>query len=267
MLIPTAIAMSMPALAADDAPQRVVSMNLCTDQLAMLVAGPDQLVSVLALAQDPANSAMADEAQRYPANHGRAEEIHLLQPDQVIAGRFSAGATVAMLRRLEIPVAVFEPATSLDDVRDNLRRMGEVLGRPDRADALIRAFDQRLTALRAAGRERPATDVALYFPNGYTRGDGTLIGAIVEAAGFDNIASDLGVERGGHLPLEQLVLASPERIITGSRGPGYSRAEAVMRHPVLDEIAPAGVQRGLGNADWVCGIPQVLDAIERMAEL
>ena len=242
-------------------------MNLCTDQLAMLVAGPDQLISVSALAQDPANSAMADEAQQYPANHGRAEEIHLLQPDQVIAGRFGAGSTVAMLRRLGIPVAVFEPATSLDDIRDNLRRMGEVLGRPDRADTLVRAFDRRLAALRATRRDAPRTDVALYFPNGYTRGDGTLIGAIVEAVGFDNIAGDLGIERGGHLPLEQLILASPERVITGARGPGHSRAEAVMRHPVLDKIAPAGVHRGLGNADWVCGIPQVLNAVERMAAL
>jgi iron complex transport system substrate-binding protein len=31
----------MPVLAAADTPQRVVSMNLCTDQLAMLVAGPE----------------------------------------------------------------------------------------------------------------------------------------------------------------------------------------------------------------------------------
>jgi len=267
LVIPAALVLAAPVTAAEDPPQRVVSMNLCTDQLAMLVAGSDQLISVSALAQDPANSAMADQAQEYPANHGRAEEIHLLAPDQVIAGRFSAGATVSMLRRLDIPVAVFEPATSLDDVRGNLRRMGEVLGRPQRADALIEAFDRRLASLRAAGREGRSADTALYFPNGYTRGDGTLIGAIVQAAGLDNIAGELGVERGGHLPLEQLTLAQPERVITGSRGPGHSRAESVMRHPVLDAIAPAGVHRGLGNADWVCGIPQVLDAVERLASL
>ncbi|MEX0373018.1 ABC transporter substrate-binding protein [Spiribacter roseus] len=267
LLLPAALSLAMPVLAAEDTPQRVVSMNLCTDQLAMLVAGPEQLISVSSLSQDPANSAMADRARQYPVNHGRAEEIHVLEPDQVIAGRFSATTTVAMLRRLDIPVAVFEPAISLDDVRDNLRRMGEVLGRSQRAEALVRQFDRRLDAIRAARTPVQGADAALFFPNGYTRGEETLIGDIVETAGFDNVASDLGVARGAMLPLERLVMAGPNRVITASRGPGYSRSEAIMQHPVLEDIAPFGVHRGLGNADWVCGTPHVLDAVERMASL
>lgn len=257
----------VPAATAAEPPQRVVSMNLCTDQLAMLVAGPDQLISVSALAQDPANSAMADAAGQYPVNHGRAEEIHLLEPDLVIAGRFSAGTTVSMLRRLDIPVVVFDPATSLADVRRNLRRMGEVLGRPERADQHIEAFDRRLAAIRALERDETDTDTALYFPNGYTRGDDTLIGDIVEAAGLRNMAAEMGIENGAYLPLERLVLATPDRVITASRGPGYSRSQAVMQHPVLDEIARLGVHRGLGNAEWVCGTPHVLDAVARIAAL
>ncbi|MEL6267927.1 MAG: ABC transporter substrate-binding protein, partial [Pseudomonadota bacterium] len=51
--------------AAAQPPARVVSMNLCTDQLAMLIASPGQLVSVSYLARDPASSAMAAEAQGY----------------------------------------------------------------------------------------------------------------------------------------------------------------------------------------------------------
>ena len=267
VMIPAALVLAAPVPAAEDPPQRVVSMNLCTDQLAMLVAGPDQLISVSALSQDPANSAMADRARQYPVNHGRAEEIHVLNPDQVIAGRFSATTTVSMLRRLDIPVAVFEPATSLDDVRDNLRRMGEVLGRSEQAEALVRRFDRRLEAIHAARPSADGADVALFFPNGYTRGEETLIGDIVETAGFDNVAGDLGVARGAVLPLERLVMAGPDRVITASRGPGYSRSEAIMRHPILDDIAPFGVHCELGNADWVCGTPHVLDAVERMASL
>ena len=45
--------------AAQEAPARVVSMNLCTDQLAMLLAAPGQLLSVSKLARDPMSSAMA----------------------------------------------------------------------------------------------------------------------------------------------------------------------------------------------------------------
>ena len=42
---------AMPGLHAEQ-PQRVVSMNLCTDQLAMLIARPGQLHSVSHLASD-----------------------------------------------------------------------------------------------------------------------------------------------------------------------------------------------------------------------
>ena len=48
-----------PAAPAGAAPLRVVSINLCTDQLAMLLAAPGQLVSVTHLARDPEASVMA----------------------------------------------------------------------------------------------------------------------------------------------------------------------------------------------------------------
>ena len=44
------LASAVPAFA--DAPARVVSMNLCTDQLAMMLAAPGQLVSVSHLATE-----------------------------------------------------------------------------------------------------------------------------------------------------------------------------------------------------------------------
>ena len=63
--------LALPAFA--EAPGRVVSINLCTDQLAMMLAAPGQLVSVTYLAQDPRASVMTAEARAYPVNQiGRA---------------------------------------------------------------------------------------------------------------------------------------------------------------------------------------------------
>ncbi|PKP83954.1 MAG: ABC transporter substrate-binding protein, partial [Alphaproteobacteria bacterium HGW-Alphaproteobacteria-2] len=62
---------SAPGAAADTPPPaRVVSINVCTDQLAMLLAAPGQLLSVSHLARDPYSSAMAAEARAWPANRG-----------------------------------------------------------------------------------------------------------------------------------------------------------------------------------------------------
>ena len=79
----------MASGAAAERPQRVVSMNLCTDQLAMLLAAPGQLISVSYLAQDARSSAMAEAAQGFEMNHGLAEEIAFLRPDLVLAGRYT----------------------------------------------------------------------------------------------------------------------------------------------------------------------------------
>ncbi len=253
------------SVVATAAPQRVVSMNLCTDQLAMLIADEEQLISVSALAADPLNSAMAEQAQGYPLNHGRAEEIHLLEPDLVIAGRFNAGPTVDMLKRLGIPVVIFDPANSLTDIRSNLLRMGEVLGQPDRAAQVVADFDQRLAMLAEPAVNPPRA--ALYFPNGYTRGEQTLLGDIVRQAGFANIAMEAGVQTGAHMPLERLVMATPDVIITGSRHDGKSRSENILQHPVLTEAAQWQSSHELNTSDWVCGTPQALAAVERIGAL
>nr|WP_272213278.1 ABC transporter substrate-binding protein [Marinicella sp. W31]MDC2879225.1 ABC transporter substrate-binding protein [Marinicella sp. W31] len=197
-------------------PNRVVSINLCTDQMAMLLAGDDQLISVSALAADPAISAMAEDAIAYPLNHGLAEEVFLMKPDLVLAGSYTTRETVDLLKRLGIPVAEFAPEASLEDVRDNLLRMGHLLGRDDAARQLVDDMDAR----RAALLEAPASGktAALYYANGYTSGDGTLAGDIVADAGLDNIGVSAGVDGLGRLPLERLIMAAPEVIVGGDSG-------------------------------------------------
>ena len=258
-----ALGLGLPALAAP--PQRVVSMNLCTDQLAMLLAGPGQLISVSHLARDPLSSSMTEEAARYRVNHGLAEEIHRLRPDLVLVGSHSAPATVAMLKRLGVPVAVFPPESDFNGIRANLGKMGEVLGREAEAQAQILAFDQGLAALMDEVAVRPRA--ALYEANGYSTGDNSLAGQIMLAAGLDNIAAEAGLTSGGVLALEQLVLANPDILIRGRRYAGASRSEEILGHPALAALAEGAGQGGIADHDWVCGTPHVLAAIATLREI
>lgn len=56
--------------------------------------------------------------------------------------------------------------------------------------------------------------------NGYTNGGGSLSGEIVKAAGFRNLGESLGMQGGGVLPLELLLLADPALVISGNTYPG-----------------------------------------------
>lgn len=230
----------------------------------MMLAGPEQLHSVSYIALDPRASAMVEEARAYEINHGLAEEIYLMQPDLVIAGAFSTRATVAMLRRLDIPVVVFDPAYSLSDVRDRIMQMGGILSRRDAAQAMVAEFDERLASLKAEVKERPRA--VLYYANGYTSGDQSLAGQILSTAGYDNAADEAGYSAGMKIPLEVLAVTNPDIVITSQPYPGASRSEDILAHPVVQNLRRTQGGTTITDHDWICGTPHVLRAIDNLSK-
>jgi iron complex transport system substrate-binding protein len=223
-------------------------MNVCTDQLAMLIAGEGQLHSVSALASDPRTSAMAGEARAFPANHALAEEIFLMQPDLVLAGTFSARATVGLLRRLGFRVEEFAPAASFTDIRDHIARIGQLLHRQERAAELVAQLDEGLARLKAGPHS--GRTIALYEPNSYTAGGGTLANEIFR----------LGITGSTRLPLEQLVMAKPDLIGRSSSDYGApALAQENLVHPAFRALSGQEVI-DLPVAKMICGAPFTLDA-------
>ena len=250
-------------LGAQDPPHRVVSMNLCTDQFALMLAAPGQLVSVSYISADPVTSPLADLAAAYPLNHGSAEEIYLLAPDLVLADPWTDPAALAMLRRLGIRVEQVEGVRALSDIPDRLRRFGDLLGRQDAAKALIDQFESDLATLTAP---QDGPRAVIYFPNGYSLGEGSLSHEILTRAGFRNIATELTPSATGQIALELLVLAAPDLIIRDRPYPGASRAEELMHHPALAALIAAGAGHESGP-DWACGTPRVIAALRALVEM
>ncbi len=251
------LALAAPALAA---PERVVSMNLCTDQLALLLAAPGQLVSISWLARDPRSSPLAAEAAKVPVNSGLAEEIYLLNPDLVLAGSFTARETVEMLRRLGVPVLVVEPAYSIAEAREGITTMGAALGREAAAADLLARLDAGLAAV--APPEEPRPTAAAVGANGYVAGPASLTGDVIAKAGFASILTRPELATGGRLSLEELLMAAPDLLVLPEAYPGWSQAEEVLHHPALRD----GWARTLTLPDrnWVCGTPALLDNLDAL---
>jgi len=259
MLAVVAAALVPAPAPADAPPARIVSINLCTDQLALLIADPAQIVSLSHVATDPVSSAMAAAAAAYPANRGSAEQVHLLAPDLVLAGAFDPPATIAMLRRLGHRVETFPLETSFADIRAHVTRMGALLGHPDRAARLLAGMDAVLDAPPPAG---PRPRAALFYANAYSSGTGTLAHAILEAAGFANIAAERGIEGLARLSLEELVMAAPDLVVTGQDYATPARAQEVLRHPAARAVG--GSRAIVADNLWVCGTPLAARAVERL---
>lgn len=258
---------SLP-LRAETPPRRVVSMNLCTDQLAMLMAAPGQLHSVSYLARDSQSSVMPDEAQRFAVNNGLAEEIFMMHPDLVLAGTFTSRASVAMLKRLGFRVEQFPPTYSFDEIREQIRRMGNLLGRTERAEELVADLDRRLSAASQSGEPAWRPLAALHLANSYTVGSGTLSSDAVTRAGLENLGSRLGLSGTIRLPLETLVVSAPDLIVGGTRyeSPAPALAYETFEHPVLRAVLQGRPMTAVPDKYWVCGAPFTAEAVRILAD-
>jgi iron complex transport system substrate-binding protein len=240
------------------APQKIVSLNLCTDQLLMLLADPNQIASLSKIVDDPNVSFLAKKAAEFRKNRGDAEEIFMNSPDLVVAGVYTEKATVQILQSLGVRVEIFPIEQNFDDIVENIRKMGLLVGHSDRAKRMINDFNIRLEELRSGITERPRA--AIYSANGYTTGTDTMSGQILKTAGFQNITEEVGMSFGGTLPLETLVMLQPDFVITGKAYPGHSRSEEILKHPALRPF------KGISQTDakWICGTPAVLDAVAEL---
>ncbi|MEO1720210.1 MAG: ABC transporter substrate-binding protein, partial [Pseudomonadota bacterium] len=248
---------------ATSVPQRVVSLNLCTDQLAMLLAAPGQLHSVSYVAAQPNTSVLADKADAYVINHGLAEEVFLMRPDLILAGTFTTRATITLLKRLKFRVVEFPPANSFADIETNVRRMGDLLDRRGAARKMIAAMRHELGALSKSEKRQALT--ALYYANSYTSGGNTLASEIVRRAGLVNLGDRLGLSGTTRLPLELLVLGKPELVVKGRRfGDGKSRATEVLEHPALTAATTTSTHALLSDRYWICGAPFTLQAVRNL---
>lgn len=257
--------LALPAPASAAGPERVVSMNLCADQLALMLGAPGQVVSVSRWAQRPEASNLADAAAALPANDGLAEQIFAMAPDLVLTGPFSNAVTRRMLERLGVPVAVVPSANSLAEVSEAIRVAGRAMGREAAAEALAADYEAELAAARARAADLPRAPAATHYPNNYTSGAGTLAAEAMDAARLDNAAASLGLTGPSPLALERLVMLEPflirSRHISGERdGRAYESAS----HPALAALVARG---GAVVAErWqVCGTPFVTLAIDALA--
>ena len=91
------------APAAHASAARVVSLNLCTDQMLVLLA-PEKIAALSPLARDLALSFVAPQAAHLPVVRASAEAVLELRPDLVLAAPYGAQTTLALLQQERVPV-------------------------------------------------------------------------------------------------------------------------------------------------------------------
>ena len=255
------VAACLPA-SAQERPQRIVSLNLCTDQLVLALADPDQIVGLSRFAGDERLSYAAGDASIYPHLPAAAEAVIALEPDLVLTGRFTDRAAKDMLRRFGYQVEEVPFVRSLDDARETITLVGDLVGQPQKARDLIAAIDNALESERA----QPALSALLVQRRGYATGTASLTGDLLARLGIRLASEDLVGARGGFADLETIIRARPDVLITASlEQEAQDQGTALLNHPALQARYPAERRIILPERLTLCAGPSLIEAVEHLA--
>jgi iron complex transport system substrate-binding protein len=246
-------------------PRRVVSANLCADQLLLALAEPERIVALSALASDPTLSQAAAQARRFPSTSGSGEELARLSADLVLIGAYDKPFARALLAERDMPVYALSPWSSLEEGRAQIRALAARLGEPERGESIVADIDAALQ--RAAGAARRSATFVILHRRGYSPGSRTVTSEIARAAGLIDVSAEIGAETGGFVPLEAVAARRPDYLIVSDLDPDApDQGKALLLHPALAALYPP--ERRLVSPDplTLCAGPATPAAIDGLAD-
>lgn len=241
-------------------PQRIVSLNLCADQLVLALADRGQIAGLTRNATDVAMSAEAARARGLRLLSKSAEEIVALDPDLVIGMPARRSAAIAVLEDQNYRMVDLKSAERYDQIQASIRKTAEAVGHPDRGAAMVARMDRELAGIPRLGRGRVA---AYYQRRGFLTGTGTLIDEVMNRAGLVNLATKLGKPALSQVSLEEMVAAKPDFLIVESATDTVrDQGTEMLHHPALARIPRISIPQA-----WtVCGSPAYVRAVRGIAE-
>jgi iron complex transport system substrate-binding protein len=240
---------------------RIASLNVCTDQLLLTLADPEQIVGLSPYSRDPVRSWAAAGAAHYPSLSGEAEDVLVLKPDLVVAGRFTKRATRELLKAEGFRVEEFDAARSLDDTKRQIVRMGEITGHPDRAAAAVARIDAAVAQAREAVARKPMRVLSVER-RGWVSGGDSLTSSLLATVGLSNAASQLGYKSGGFASLEAIIDLKPDLLLLSDKGDfAEDQGTALLLHPALEQLYPPDKRIVIPEQLTVCGGPMLADAL------
>jgi iron complex transport system substrate-binding protein len=227
---------------------RVVSLNLCTDQILVLLS-PEQITGLTTLSRDPALSFVARQAAYLPVVRATAEAVMAVHPDLILGARFGARTTLDLLERAGERVVRVDLPTDFPGIREMIREVAALLEVPDRAAPLIAHMD---ATLPPPGRPVRAL---VWEPRGWTAGPGGLMDAVLRSAGMVNTGL------GGRVSLEALLRDPPDLLVVSGSTSGVSLATEMVRNEALRDIPVRTIPTPL----TICAGPFTVEAVALLA--
>jgi len=256
---------------AEGPPRRIVSFNLCADQLLLALADPGQIAGLSPYAVNPLLSVMTDKAASFPRLDWDAESVVNLAPDLVLGGP-SHRPIHAMLSAMGIRVVDVALIRNLSDARRQAIEVGTLIGHPERGQALARELERAEARLSGVALKPPRTAMVIQR-EGYREGPASLVSGMLSIAGLRppaNTSSGSGgfmsAEQGGFVSLEHLLTDGPDvLVLQDPPREAQDQGALFITHPALLARYGANKRIDLPERYTLCGGPPLLQGLDYLA--
>ena len=157
-----AVLLCLPEQAAA-APQRIMSLKVCTDELLLDLAPVSRIASITFLSREKASLRRWPQAAHIPVNHNTAEEILTTHPDLILADPFIAPSLRPLLAKTGAKVVEVPPAENFEQIRASVRLVAKAVGEEARGEALIAHMDAELRDLAEKTIDQAEQAFSLFF--------------------------------------------------------------------------------------------------------
>ena len=244
---------------AAEPPKRVVSFNLCADQLLLTLADPAQIAALSPYATDATLSVTAKQAEAFPKIDWNSESVVNLAPDLVLSG-FSDRPTQAILAATGLRVVQVALVRNLAEARAQVREIAALLGHPERGEILAEKLRRAESDLKAVALKPPRTAIVLQR-EGYTEGTESLVASMLAAAGLMPPPNARG-GIGGFMDMETLLTAGPDILVLQETASHASDQGALfLTHPALRARYDETKRINLPSRYTLCVGPALLEGL------
>ena len=245
----------------EESPEDVVVLGASSAQTVWELGEEDR---VIGMPVGPSTSYLNGSQDRTHVLDGirvQIETVVDLDPDLVIAPAIIAQEDVQALRDSGLTVYRENAATSIQDVKNRTTTTGQLLGACDAADETVAWMDERLSVIEDSTEGEETPSVFYWLGGGYTAGSGTFQGDLLQLAGADNAAANMGISGWAAAEPEAIVAEDPDYILVSE---GSSLPED---HPIQETTAAqeGNVITVDGNY-WNQPAPRIVLAVEEVTQ-
>ena len=236
---PRSIETSEGVITLDAPPERVHSLSLGHSEILAALMDFGRLTAVYSFFVDEEQSNISSLSAEATMIGFAPEEVVALEPEVIIASRFTSADTVALMNGANIPVARTSLENSALGNVPNILLIGYMIGAEAEAIELAEDIEARMRVIADAlpDGEKPRVLSVSKWTSAFAAGSDTTEGGIIEQAGGINAAADSGIEGHQQVSIESIAAINPDVIIVPQPLDGANVfIEELTSSPALAEV-------------------------------